>query len=310
MIILFIFEEKENTMSNTISNTQLISANNYDTSLMDFSAPQQGSIPGGGPSISFSRINISTRNSDGSVGELVIPTGRLFSFGVSENVSPDTGKVNGWTMPLCLWNKDGATPDEMAWSNTFDKIVERCVSHILDNKEELDKLDLEKSDFKKFNPLYWRKEKKMVNGKAQMLPVEGTGPTLYSKLIYSKKNEKFVTNFFDINDQPIDPLDMLGKYCYSTAAIKIESIFIGNKISLQVKLYEAVVEPVQSGMKRLLARPAANSMVIEASRTANVSAAAVMAEESDDESDDGSIEESKPVEAPVKKIVRKVVSKK
>lgn len=298
-------------MSNTITNTQLISSNNYDTSNMEFSAPSQGSIPGGGPSISFSRINISTKNPDGSSGELVIPTGRLFSFGVSENVSPDTGKVNGWTMPLCLWNKDGATPDEKAWSDTFDKIVEKCVDHILENKEELDKFDLERSDLKKFNPLYWRKEKKMVNGKPQMVISEGTGPTLYSKLIYSKKNEKFVTKFFDIDDQPIDPLDMLSKYCYSTAAIKIESIFIGNKISLQVKLYEAVVEPVQSGMKRLLPRPAANSMVIEASRTANVSVASVMDDESDDESDDGSIEETrKPVVVPAKKPIRKIVSKK
>jgi hypothetical protein len=307
-------------MSNTISNTQLITPTNFDTSKMEFSTPQQGSIPGGGPAISFARINISTRNTDGSVGELVMPTGRLFSFGVSENIAPDTGKVNGWTMPLCLWNRDGPTPEEKAWTDTFDKIVERCVDHIIENKEELDKFDLERSDLKKFNPLYWRKEKKMVNGKTQLVVVDGTGPTLYSKLIYGKKNEKFVTNFFDVNDQPINPLDMLAKYCYANAAIKIESIFIGNKISLQVKLYEVVVEPIQSGMKRLLPRPAANSIVIEASRTASTTASSAMDDADDDDDDDddsdcGSIEEDRktappaPSATPAKKIIRKVVKK-
>lgn len=295
-------------MSNNIINTQLISAINYDTSKMEFSTPQHGSVPGGGPSISFSRINISTRNADGSTGELIIPTGRLFSFGVSENTSPDTGKVNGWTMPLCLWGRDGPTPDEKAWTNTFDKIVEKCIDHLIDNKEELDKFDLERGDLKKFNPLYWRREKKVVDGKTQLVIAEGTGPTLYSKLIYGKKNEKFVTKFFDVDDQPIDPLDMLGKYCYANAAIKIESIFIGNKISLQVKLYEVVVEPVQSGMKRLLPRPAANSMVTESTKTAPV--ASMMTDDSDVDSDDGSIEEAvKPVATQVKKVIRKIVKK-
>lgn len=288
--------------------TQLISASKYDTSSMVFSDPQQGSVPGGGPSISFSRINISTKNPDGSIGELVIPTGRLFSFGVSENTSPDTGKVNGWTLPLCLWNRDGASQDEKAWTDTFNKIVERCIDHIIDNKEELDKYDLERSDLKKFNPLYWKKEKKMVNGKQQLVVAEGTGPTLYSKLIYSKKNENFVTKFYDVNDNPIDPLDMIGKYCYSTAAVKIESIFIGNKISLQVKLYEAVIEPVQQGGNRLLARPAAQSVVIQASRDSGVvSAASVM----DDDDDDGSIEEEVADVVPEKKkvVVRRAIKK-
>jgi hypothetical protein len=308
MIRVLILYEKENIMSNTISNTELISSTNYDTSRMQFSAPQQGTVPGNGPAITFSRINISTKNSDGSVGELVIPTTRLFSFGVSENVSQDTGKVNGWTMPLCLYNKDGPTQDEKKWVETFDKIVEKCVDHLLENKEDIDKFELERSDLKKLNPLYWKKEKKIgADGKAQMVPVPGTGPTLYSKLIYSKKNEKFVTVFRDVNDEIIDPLDMLGKYCYTTAAIKIESIFIGNKISLQVKLYETTVEPIQSGMKRLLPRPCAQSTVTEASNSAPV---AVLADDSECESDDGSIDE--PVPVPVvekKKVVRRVTKK-
>jgi hypothetical protein len=297
-------------MSNS-GNTQIIdpSTGSYDTSQMVFSEPVGGSIPGGGPSISFQRINIGTKNSDGTMGDLVLKTGRLFSFGVSENTSPDTGKVNGWTMPLCLWSRDGATPEEKAWTDAFDQIVEKCIDHVIDHKEELDKYDLERSDLKKFNPLYWKKEKKIVNGKPQLVVAEGTGPTLYSKLIYSKKKENFITKFYDQNDEPIDPLDLLGKYSYVTAAVKIESIFVGNKISLQVKLYEADVEPTQGGMKRLLTRPKADTSVSEVKSA--TSKPPMEDDDDDDESDDGSIEIS-PTPAPkpvVKKVVRKVVRK-
>ena len=288
----------------SINNTQLIKATNYNTSNMIFTEPQNGSVPGNGPSISFARINISTKNPDGSVGELIIPTGRLFSFGVSENTNPDTGKVNGWTMPLCLHNRDGPTDEEKEWVDTFNNIVEECIDHIIDNKEELNKFDLERSDLKKFNPLYWKKEKKTVNGKQVLVVAEGTGPTLYSKLIYSKKNESFVTKFYTLADEAIDPLDLLGKYAYVNAAIKIESIFIGNKISLQVKLYEAVVEPIQAGTKRLL-RPPAQSIVIQASRSVNN---ALDSDGSDDDSD-GSVEVEVPVVKPPtkKKVVRRIV---
>jgi hypothetical protein len=302
-------------MSTNSNNTQIIdpSTGSYNTNNMVFAEPAGGSIPGGGPSIAFQRINIGTKNADGTTGDLVLQTGRLFSFGVSENTSPDTGKVNGWTMPLCLWGRDGASPSEKAWTDAFDAIVEKCIDHLMENKEEIDKYDLERSELKKFNPLYWKKVKGTVNGKPQLVIADGTGPTLYSKLIYSKKNEKFVTQFYDIYDDPIDPMELLGKYSYVTAAVKIESIFIGNKISLQVKLYEADVEPMQSGMKRLISRPKAERVVTTATPEASVADVLGGGNESDD--DDGSIEmekepEPEPEPKPVtKKVVRRVVKK-
>ena len=101
---------------------------------------------------------------------------------------------------------------------------------------------------------------------------------------------------------------MIGKYCYTTAAVKIESIFIGNKISLQVKLYEAVIEPVQQGGNRLLPRPAAQSVVLQASRNEGTVSAASVMDDDDDDDDDGSIEDEQVVPtpaAPRKKVVIK-----
>lgn len=241
-----------------MSNNQLTQVSNYDVNRIIFSEPIRGAVPDS--PIEYKRINISSRNDDGSVGDLILPTSRLWSFGVSENKDAQTQKVNGWTLPLCLWNRDGATQEQKDWTTTFDAIVDHCIDHLVENPHEIEQLfELTHNDFKKIkgglNPLYWQREAAMENGKRVMRIKPGTGPTLYPKLIFSKKNDKFISQFFDQSDREINPLDLIGKFCYVNAAIKIESIFIGARICLQVKVYEAVVEVAQTGMKRLLARP-------------------------------------------------------
>ena len=190
---------------------------------------------------------------------------------------------------------------------------------------ELNRADLTKSKGG-LNPLYWKKEKYKdeKTGKTVLRTVPGQGPALYSKLIFSKKNDKFLTQFFDINDEPLNALDLMGKYCYTNAAVKVESIFISGtgKISLQVKLYEAVVEPSSSGMKRLLARPKAKSKVL-AAKVENKTAGSVMDEDDDvvpSDDDTGSlvgsdVEDKAPTSSTVikkpatKEVTRRVVKR-
>jgi hypothetical protein len=294
-------------------NTQLTTASGYDTKRMIFSEAQSGSIPNSVPQINYKRISISTRNEDGTVGDLILPTSQLFSFGVSENTNPETGKVNGYVMPLCLWNRDGATKEEKEWSDTFDAIVEACKDHLVSNREEIEHYDLAKSDLKKFNPLYWKREKGKI--------VPGTGPTLYAKLIVSKKQNKIVTMYYDNEGREVDPLSLLGKYCYATSAVKIESIFIGNKISLQVKLYESEVRLMDTGMKRMMKkRPVGDNKVIEVSGSLPLQDESKDASDSDaslnDSESDGEVAPKKPVKKQlpkkvtrrVKKVVRKSVT--
>lgn len=232
------------TSRNERSN-QLTNVENYDVKRIIFSEPQNGSVPN--TLISYKRINISTLNKDGSVGDLILPTEELFSFGVSENISADTHKVNGHVLPLCLWSKDKPKPAEKAWTDTFDKIIEHCKSYLIEHRDDIQQYDLDMAFLKKLNPLYWKKDKGKV--------VEGTGPTLYAKLISSKKHNKILSMFFNQNGESIDPLTLLGKYCYVKAAIKIESIFIGKNISMQVKVYEADCRLMDNGMKPLMNRP-------------------------------------------------------
>jgi hypothetical protein len=299
-------------------NTQLTPAQGYiPKQRMIFSEPIVGSIPDSKTKIEFKRINISTRNEDGTIGELIIPTERLYSFGVSENTSQETGNVTGFTFPLCLWNRDGCTPAEKTWVDNFNDIVDNCIDHLIDNKEELDLFELTRGDLTKtkggLNPLYYKKEKYTDDkGKTVLRNVPGRGPTLYAKLIYSKKQDKFLTQFFDKNDQTIEARDLMGKHCYANGAVKIESIFVGSKISLQVKLYEAVVEPSKMGMKRLLERPKARSMVLASSHN-DKSAASALDDDEDSAiipEDNGSLigsgDEDSKKPSPKKTVVRKV----
>lgn len=305
---------------------QLTSAIGYDTKNMIFEEPVTGEIPDSVPKIKFRRIPIKTRYQDGSVGDLIFPSAEApntnFSYGVSENTSQETGKVNGWVYPICLYTRDGATEYEKKWVETFNAVCEVCKDHLVENKEEIDQFDLTHADLKKLNPLWWKKEKVMdeKTGKPKQQVVPGTGPVLYAKLIHSKKQDKIMSQFYDLDTgASIDPMELLGKYCQGRSAIKIESIFIGNKISLQVKLYEQDAKILSTGMPRLLSRPQSDGRVL--TRKPQVGIAPMGDDESDNEEgsvaggsdkEDGAEGEQKeeaPKKLPVKRTVKRVVRK-
>ena len=274
--------------------TQLTSVKGYiPKERMIFSEPISGEIPDSKPKIEFKRINISTRNEDGTEGELIIPTERLYSFGVSENINQESGLVTDYTFPLCLWSRDGATREEEIWIDTFNSIVNHCIDHLVDNREEIDKFELERRDLTKskggLNPLYWKTEK------GRRIP--DRGPTLYAKLIYYKKQDKFLTAFYNLQDEPVEARSLMGRYCYANSAVKIESIFIGSRISLQVKLYEAIVEPSNMTMKRLLVNSQPKILKSKVVKSKCKTAADVMDKEDSDEED--SDEEDYSDESPV-----------
>ena len=273
----------------SFENTQLTSAYGYDVNKMIFGKPKDGSIPNS--TVVFKRIPIGTRNPDGSLGELVIPTNRVYSFGLSPNTNMQTGKTDGYTLSLCLHHRDGPSKEEKEWVDTFDRIVEHIKKYLLENRDTFGKYELESADLKKLSPLYYKKDKGKI--------VEGTGPVLYPKVLQNKKNDTISTPFCDENGVDIDPMSLLNKSCYATAAIKIESIFIGAKISLQIKVYEAEVKMFDSAPKRLLRKPQTSESVV---MTQPSQSSSDDIDDDDDDSVKGSDddeEEDKPVTATV-----------
>lgn len=228
-------------------NTQLTSAIGYNTNQIIFSKPVNGSVPN--TPITYKRINIGTKNEDGTTGELIFETvGSLFSFGISSCTDPKTNDITGYSMGLCMWDKDNPSNEEKEWTEVFSNVVEKCKDYLVNNRDQISRFDLERGDLKKLNPLYWKKDEK---GRV----VDNSGPILSPKLIQSKKLNKVLTNFYNENGEEIEFNELVKKRCYVKGAIKIESIFIGKDIYLQVKLYEAEVRLVDSGVKRLLKRP-------------------------------------------------------
>lgn len=293
-----------------MSEIQLTSASGYNTNNMIFSPAQSGAVKD--TTIKFRRIPISTKYPNGTVGDLIFSTERLFSFGVCENINPDTKKVNGYVFPLVLYDKDGETKGQRDFVDTVNKVIEKSKEFLLSNKKELKLHDLEPADLKKLNPIYYKK----VDGEI----VDGALPTFYIKLIVSKKDgqEKIVSNFYNMKTgDSINPLELLKQYCYTTAAIKIESIFLGKNISIQVKLYEADIELLNTGKKRLLPRPMADTKVSISDENVNPLSSSNGDDDDsfslngDDDDDVSSIksEEEEPVKPAAKKVVKKVVKK-
>ena len=56
--------------------------------------------------IKYKRIPIEVKYPNGKKGSLVIETPLPFSFGVSEKKNQETGKLVGYSIPVCLWSKD------------------------------------------------------------------------------------------------------------------------------------------------------------------------------------------------------------
>lgn len=200
-------------------------------------------------------INISTRNPDGSEGQLIFfATPGLYSPGIQESTNKLTGKIDGYSFPLYLWNRNGATEEQKTWLDKFNALIERCKEHLLENKQTLGKWDMERGDLRKIASCLWWKRDKATG---EVMP--GTGPSLYAKMMGYNRDTgySFETMLYDPNGDPLDPLDVVSKRCVVDAAIVLESIFLGTdgKIRLQVKIYEAFVRVLDASRKRLLLRP-------------------------------------------------------
>ena len=176
-------------------------------------------------------IPVGIRNEAQEIVPLIVKTPpNLLSFGIQEIRNKDTDRIVGYQMPICLWGKRKASEEEKQFSDKLEEIVEYCRGFLTDIKEEA---SLSDEMIQSFNILNWKYE----NGVRK----EDKGPILYTKLI-NNKNNNILTYFVDEkSDVTFEPLELLNQKCLIRAAIKIENISIGSRISLQLKLCEVQV---------------------------------------------------------------------
>ena len=73
--------------------------------------------------IKYKRIPIEFKYENNKKGPLVLETPNFFSFGVSEKKNQETGKLVGYSIPVCLWSK-GSEPSssEKAFFDVINNI--------------------------------------------------------------------------------------------------------------------------------------------------------------------------------------------
>ena len=185
-------------------------------------------------------IKIQTKYSNSKPGPLVIETPFLFSFGVNERTSQETGEIVGYTLPVCLWGKDEEpTPLQREVFKCLTKLQEMCHEYLeetygSDVSERLSEL------------LYY---KQTTDKKGRKKRDESTPPVLYAKLIYSGKDERSkILSLFrtkgDESIESIDPMLYFEKYCTVKVALIVDNIYISEtSVSIQVKVSECYVKP-------------------------------------------------------------------
>ena len=192
--------------------------------------------------IKYERIKIERKLKNGRTTPLVVETPFLFSFGISERKDQETNKINGYSIPVCLWKK-GVEPNqkETNFFNIIKKVQELCQNHLSKEYGENEALSLS-------NMLYYKQvEDDDKKGKKKKKEKdESFSPVLYVKLIYSSETKKFSTLFRAKGNKEVKPLDYKDKYFNTRMAIIFESIYKGrNIISIQVKAHEVHILPFE-----------------------------------------------------------------
>ena len=189
--------------------------------------------------IKYKRIKIERKLPNGKISPLVLETPFLFSFGVSERKNQETGQLNDYSIPVCLWKKD-EKPNQEDFYNAINKIHEICRDYLEKNYGDNEATSLGEI-------LYYKHiEYQNSKGKTKKKKDESSSPVLYVKLIYSDKTKKILTIFRTKGKQNVNPFDYLDQYFNTKMAIIFESIYLAKyMISLQIKAHEVYIKPLK-----------------------------------------------------------------
>lgn len=183
---------------------------------------------------------------------LTVGTEEVFSFGMKQN----TLDVNNcsYQISLCLYDRNNPTVAEIKWAAKYEELAMACKKHLKESPFQKLRLQIDL-----MKGLTWKEN--------QIGHVDG--PKLYPKVLYTEKNGEgmFTTVFREqrvklptekneegdemimIDGNPTkvnyttidDPLTIAEKRGRFITSLKFESIFIGSKVALQVKINDVLI---------------------------------------------------------------------
>lgn len=189
---------------------------------------------------SYSRIPIEIKYTGKTKGPLVVVTPFLFSFGVSKNLDKKSGKLNGYSIPVCLWQRDSRPNNREKAFYDIVNFIKNLSQNYLDKKYGSDEI------LPLSSPFYFKQiEYTDKKGKKKTKVDESSAPILYAKVIYSEKSKKFLS-LFNGPKGSLDPLKYIDFNCRVKLALVFEGIFISNTItSLQIKVHECFIRDLE-----------------------------------------------------------------
>jgi hypothetical protein len=242
--------------------TTLVDLNSFDANNLYFETPNELEIQQGNKTIKYFKIQLGNKTEKG-VGELIIDFPYFcHSFGIEE-FQNESGKATSHSVSLSLIDINASAEEkaqQLAIVKAFSSLTEQIKKHLIAIKKDIKKPTLEMGDLKKLCPVY------------QSLDEDGNpkgdawyfSPKLMERKIYNKDDPtdvqmKMETKFYmdeqyDDKGEPVEvsPLEFNGKKHFKfRGAVKIESIYIGSKISLQCKIYDGVVRTVTNERRRM-----------------------------------------------------------
>lgn len=215
----------------------------FDKSRIIFSEPIEGTIPGSDPkkkdaSLKYNRIKIgySKEGKDNTSypSTMTLITPKFFSFGVSENkFSP-----GDYTISITFWEKDKEpTTEQRLFLEIVESIIASCSQHLTSIKSPALK---KKIGTPTFNTVYQK---------------DNNPPSMYPKLrCIIKDGQKVITTHMNdmYSDREYSLDEVLDRRCHAVAAIEFDSIFIGTKVSIQVKIRELSLDFIPMKSLRLI----------------------------------------------------------
>ena len=167
---------------------QLLSIENITEDNIVFHEPKKYQVRN--TSIKNKRIKIEIKMPNEKISPLVVETPYLFSFGVSKRENQETGELNGYTIPVCLWKKDEKPNEEQEnFFNLLNNIHEICRSYLEKNYGDNQATSL--NEILYYKQIEYTDEK----GKRRKKKDKSRSPVLYVKLIYSDKTKKILSLF-------------------------------------------------------------------------------------------------------------------
>lgn len=251
--------------SKLTKDTRLIPIDEWDWNRVIYSDVQKMEIPDG--SGYFRRVYINYMYDDKTIGPAIADFSKHYCFGVQpDNTDKDgnimkdkeTGKekpLRGYRVPIVMTSQSQSEPDkvtdvEQQELDFLEDWKNEVIRYAVENKKAIGKGGKSDAALESLvGELLYRK--KNDDGE----PVDGVSPKFYGNLIYFAKKREVGTHFYGPGDKEVDPLKMT-RHFHIQPTVRFDSIFVGGKsISLQHRIYDATVEPIQRTPQKRLARP-------------------------------------------------------